>query len=219
MSTATNEPARGFAIWITGLPSSGKSTLARALDRQLRLRGIAPAVLESDVLRSVLTPKPTYTEEERAIVYGAIVYIAKLLTEHGVTVIIDATANRRIYREQARHEIPRFFEVFIDCPLQVCMQRDSKGIYRRGREQAAGTVPGLQAPYEPPLSPEIVVRNESPDLAANRIVDALVSRGLMPNLPPPVQPDDEVRLAAWEGEGGASSSVETPNQDPVECHS
>jgi adenylylsulfate kinase len=165
----------GFAVWLTGLPGSGKSTLAAALSKQLAARGIHAAVLESDVLRRVLTPNPVYSEEERSSFYSAMAYIGKLLTDHGVPVIFDATANRRAYRDRARREIARFLEVYVDCPLEVCIARDPKGIYKRGKDGATNTVPGLQAAYEPPEHPDLVVQaeQEAPEDAARRLLAAL----------------------------------------------
>lgn len=171
----------GFAVWLTGLPSSGKSTLAAALSKQLAARGISAAVLESDVLRRVLTPHPAYSGEERDAFYRAMAYIGKLLTEHGVPVIFDATANRRAYRDCARHEIARFLEVYVDCPLSVCIARDPKGIYKRGQEGATTTVPGLQADYEPPEHPDLVIRAdwEAPEDAVRRVIAELSARNYL----------------------------------------
>jgi len=169
----------GFAVWITGLPASGKSTVTGALQKELALRGLKVAVLESDALRKVFTPRPRYDEEERNVFYGALAHVGQLLTEHGVSVIFDATANRRAYRDRARHAIARFLEVFVDCPLDVCMSRDPKGIYRRGREGSAAGVPGMDAVYEPPDAPDVTVRGdvEDPASAARRIVDKLIETG------------------------------------------
>ncbi len=169
----------GFAVWITGLPASGKSTVTAALKKELVLRGVNVAVLESDALRKVLTPQPRYDEEERNVFYGALAHVGQLLTEHGVSVIFDATANRRAYRDQARHAIARFLEAFVDCPLDICISRDPKGIYRRGREGSAAGVPGMDAVYEPPDSPDVAVRGdvEDPVRAARRIVDKLIETG------------------------------------------
>src|SRR5512132_3605991 len=97
----TQPDSSGFVVWITGLPASGKSTLAAAVVHHLDDLGIRPVVLESDELRRVLTPKPTYAEQERDAFYAAVVYSAGLLSSHGVPVIIDATGNRRAYRERA----------------------------------------------------------------------------------------------------------------------
>jgi adenylylsulfate kinase len=172
----------GFAVWITGLPASGKSMLATALVRALSQRGVDVAVLESDLLRRILTPHPRYDEGEREVFYGAIAYVGRLLTEHGVPVIFDATANRRAYRDRARREIPRFLEVFIDTPLAVCIARDPKGIYRKAREGSAATVPGLQADYEAPLHPEIMIKGdqEAPEAGAKRVVAKLIECGFLP---------------------------------------
>ena len=171
----------GFAVWITGLPASGKSTVASALERELASLGVNVAVLESDVLRKVFTPNPRYDEEERDVFYGALAHVGRLFTEHGVSVIFDATANRRAYRDRARREIARFLEVFVDTPLSVCIARDPKGIYRRGREGSATGVPGLDAEYEPPRSPDVVIRGdaEDPAEAARCIVNALVNRNFV----------------------------------------
>lgn len=182
MSIAENRAQPAFAVWITGLPASGKSMLTSALIRTLSRRGVQAAVLESDALRRILTPHPCYSEEEREVFYGAMASIGRLLTEQGVPVIFDATANRRAYRDRARGEILRFLEVYVDTPLSVCIARDPKGIYRKAQEGTAATVPGLQATYEPPLSPEIVIKGdrESPEIGADRIVTNLIERGFLP---------------------------------------
>src|SRR5579872_285000 len=115
-----------FAVWLTGLPASGKSTIAASLRAQLNGRGIDAAVLESDELRKIFTPHPRYDPEERDTFYRQMVYLGTLLTQHGVPVLFDATANRRAYRDWARQQIPKFLEVYVDCPLAACMARDPK---------------------------------------------------------------------------------------------
>lgn len=168
-------------VWLTGLPASGKSTVARALKSALDARGVNCAVLESDVLRGVLTPRPRYDDEERDTFYRQMVYIGTLLTRHGVAVIFDATANRRIYRDRARQEISKFLEVYVDTPLDVCMSRDPKGIYRNADAGVNSSVPGLQAEYEPPLSPEAVLHGdaEAPEESAQRIMALLADKGYL----------------------------------------
>lgn len=172
-----------FAVWITGLPASGKSTLVTSLKAQLADRGIDVAVLESDVLRRIFTPHPQYDEQEREAFYRQMVYIGTLLTRHGVPVIFDATANRRRYREKARDQIPRFIEVYVDCPLEICIARDPKGIYREASAKTATTVPGLQSTYEPPEKPDVVVHGdrEAPETAAGRVMIQLAERGYLPH--------------------------------------
>ena len=171
-----------FAVWITGLPASGKSTLAAELARQIREFGIKVAVLESDALRKMFSIQPRYDEQDREYFYQSLAFIGRVLTEHGISVIFDATANRRAYRDRARQQIARFVEVFVDCPLDTCIQRDPKGIYRKAREGHATYVPGLQAPYEPPESPDVVIRGDrdDPTDAARKVIAVLVSKGFVP---------------------------------------
>ncbi|MBX3303878.1 MAG: adenylyl-sulfate kinase [Nitrospira sp.] len=151
----TNATSTAFAVWLTGLPASGKSTIARELTTQLETLGFTVDVLESDAVRRVLTPHPTYSQAERDLFYRALAFMGTRLVSHGITVIFDATANRRTYRDFARSLIPRFIEVAVECPLELAMRRDYKGTYRRGQRGESATVPGLQEPYEAPLNPEV----------------------------------------------------------------
>ena len=144
-----------FAVWLTGLPASGKSTIARELRPRLEALGLTVEVLESDAVRRILTPAATYSREERDLFYRALAFIGERLVAYDVTVLFDATASRRAYRDVARSMIPRFAEVAVECPLAVCMQRDRKGTYRKGERGETRSVPGLQEPYEPPLVPEL----------------------------------------------------------------
>ena len=166
-----------FAIWLTGLPASGKSTITALVKPQLERLGLAVEVLESDEVRRLLTPIASYSQEERDVFYRALAFTGSRLVAHGVTVLFDATASRRSYREFARALIPRFAEVAIECPLAVCMQRDKKGTYRKGRHGESMTVPGLQAPYEAPLTPDLTIHTSTlpPQDAADQIV-ALVNK-------------------------------------------
>ena len=148
---------QAFAIWITGLPASGKSTIVRELKPQLESLGHSVEVLESDEVRRALTPTPTYSPMERDLFYRALALMGAKLVAHGVTVIFDATASKREYRDFARSLIPRFIEVAVECPLETCMQRDYKGTYKRGQRGESSTVPGLQVPYEAPLNPDVTI--------------------------------------------------------------
>ncbi|MCE8423782.1 MAG: adenylyl-sulfate kinase, partial [Candidatus Methanoperedens sp.] len=110
-----------FAVWFTGLPGSGKTVIASSTAAIMKKNDINVKMLQLDEIRRVLTPNPKYTDEERDIVYTSLGYMAKLLTESGVNVFIDATANRRKYRDAARSIIPEFAEIYIRCSLDVCM--------------------------------------------------------------------------------------------------
>jgi adenylylsulfate kinase len=174
----------GWCIWVTGLPGSGKSTITQKLWKKLESLGVHVQVVSSDMLRKVMTPKPSYTEEERDVVYATLVFIAKLLTQNGVNVIIDATGNRRRYRDHARKEIPRFMEAYIRCPLEVCIRRETKrkiyayapkGVYKKAFTGKSATVPGIGVPYEEPKSPEVIVDSDKldADQCAQKILETL----------------------------------------------
>ncbi|MDP2845857.1 MAG: adenylyl-sulfate kinase [Candidatus Methanoperedens sp.] len=173
-----------FAVWFTGLPGSGKTAIASRAAAILKKKGVDVKILQLDEIRRVLTPTPKYTDEERDIVYASIGYMAKLLTESGINVFIDATANRRKYRDAARSLIPQFAEVFIRCSLSVCMEREAKrkavfapkGIYKKSSLTGAN-VPGVNVPYEEPLMPEIVVDSDkmNPAEGAKKVADAIIA--------------------------------------------
>ncbi len=175
----------GWCTWVTGLPGSGKSVVSRALMELLKKKRIQAQLLSSDALRKVLTPNPTYSLGERDIVYATLVYIATLLTENGVNVIVDATGNLRRYRDDARNNIRKFVEVYLECPLEVCREREAKRgktygaprrIYSLAEEGKTSTVPGLGQPYEPPLKAEASINTTkcSPDECAQQILQKIL---------------------------------------------
>jgi adenylylsulfate kinase len=166
------------------LPGSGKSVVSEALLKLLDQKGVHAQLLSVDALRRVLTPKPSYSLEERDMVYAALVYFAELLTENGVNVVIDATGNLRRFRDDARRGISRFFEVYLECPIEVCMDREAKRgqtrlaprkIYSRALSGKAPTVPGIGQPYEPPIKPEVTVNTVKcrPQECAKKILQKL----------------------------------------------
>jgi adenylylsulfate kinase len=170
---------------LTGLPASGKSTITRALCELLAVRDQRPAVLESDVVRRVLTPQPTYSDLERETFYRAMVWIGQLLYQHRVPVIFDGTANRRHYRDHARTTLPNFIEVYVTTPLATCVERDPKGIYAAGRSAASDSIPGVGASYEAPLTPELALDGRADPTANATLIMALLEqrRWLAPNSP------------------------------------
>jgi adenylylsulfate kinase len=174
---------RGFAIWLTGLPSSGKTTLAFALRDRLLEQGLSVQILDSDELRRRLTPNPTYSSEERDWFYDVLIFLAGTLTDNGVNVLIAATAPKRSYRATARNRIQRFGEVYVDCSVDTCRERDPKGLWDQADRGVASTLPGHGTPYEPPEYPEARVDTVmlSPDAAAQEILRQLDERGFFPD--------------------------------------
>lgn len=183
--TTSNElvpplPNPGFAVWLTGLPASGKTAIAHRLLALLRNEcGLAVAHLESDRLRTILTPEPSYNREERDQFYATLVSLAHWLSSQGIAVVIDATANRRKPRGEARELIAKFLEVYVQCPLEICISRDPKGIYRKGVAGEASMVPGMQDHYEEPESPDVLIHSDqcAPEDAAQQILRMLRTKG------------------------------------------
>lgn len=172
---------------VTGLPGSGKSVISQALLDKLRGIGVHAQIVSSDALRKAITPYPSYTEEERNIVYATIVFITKLLTQNGVNVIIDATANRRLYRDMDRKEISRFIEAYVRCPLEICIKREAKrgktfdapkNIYEKALTGKSAIVPGIGVPYEEPLHADLIVDSDklNPNQCAQKILEAITKR-------------------------------------------
>ncbi len=171
----------GIAIWITGLPGSGKSTVAEEFIKAYP----GFMILRMDAFRKFVTPEPAYTDTERNLVYRALIYFAKVLTGIGYNVIIDATGNRRLWRELARKEISKFIEVYLRCPLEICADREKKrletkdapkDIYKKGKE--GWPVPGISVPYEEPLNPEIIADTDKESLSeiVNKISRTLTEK-------------------------------------------
>jgi|Deesub1362A_J573_1020465.scaffolds.fasta_scaffold00008_151 adenylylsulfate kinase len=158
-----------FAVWLTGIPSSGKTTLARGLSEKLREMGVKVVILESDELRKLLTPNPQYTEEERDYFYRAMAVIGRYLVDNGISVIFDATAHKRKYRENARKLIKNFIEVYVYAPLEVCLKRDVKGLYSKALKGEIKTLPGLQEPYEEPPEPDVKLETHIETIEASLV--------------------------------------------------
>jgi adenylylsulfate kinase len=170
-----------WVIWLTGLPGSGKTTIAQEF---LALIDASEPLetLRLDVFRKRIIPDPQYTEEERDNVYNSLGVMASLLHKHGVNVLIDATAHRKKWRDRARNQINTFYEVYVRCPIDICMQRESNRLddlivsdmYRkaleRKRNQKAGKlvdeydvgdVVGIDVPYEEPEHPELIIETDT----------------------------------------------------------
>jgi len=155
---------RGFTVWFTGLPCSGKSTLARALEQQLRSRDLPVEVLDGDEVRQRLTKGLGFSKVDRDENIRRIAYVAKLLTRVGAVAIVAAVSPYREIRDEARAEIDNFVEVSVRCSLEECMRRDVKGMYAKALSGEIPNFTGVSDPYEPPTRPEVTVETESEDV-------------------------------------------------------
>jgi adenylylsulfate kinase len=144
----------GAVVWILGLPSAGKSTLASGLAGRMREEGVPVLVLDGDEVRAALDPAPGFDEASRAAFYRTLARLAALAARQGVVAIVAATSNRRAHREEARRHWPGLLEVFVDVPLEVCERRDAKGLYAKARRGDAPSLPGIGDAFEPPVMPD-----------------------------------------------------------------
>lgn len=147
----------GFVLWFVGRPAAGKSTIAHLLHEELASKGIASCVLDSDELRTLLTPQPTYSEQERDWFYAALVGLAGVLSRNRVHVLIAATGQRQAYRAAAYAQLPHFAEVYVQCSLVTCQERDPKGLYARAQAGLIAQLPGAGAVFEPPVAPALII--------------------------------------------------------------
>lgn len=168
-------------VWLTGLPASGKTTLARAIVATLTARGVPATLVDSDETRAVLTPRPTYDPAERALFYRALAYLARRLDEAGVVPIVAATAHSRATRDEARSITGGLFLVHTRAPLSVCEARDPKNLYRDAHARERGSMPGVHVPYEPPADADLEVdtTSDTPAAGAQAVIDALTQRGIL----------------------------------------
>jgi adenylylsulfate kinase len=159
-------------VWVTGLPSAGKSTLARRVQAGLAARGRPAALLDGDEVRRCLVPGPGHLPAERDAFYETLARLAALLARQGLVALVAATAHRQAHRDRARELAPRFVEVFVRTPAAECERRDAKGLYALFREGKAPLLPGPGVPYESPQAPEVVADGGQDD----RAVEAVLAR-------------------------------------------
>ena len=164
---------KGAVIWFTGLPSSGKSSLARRVRARLDQQGKACCVLDGDRVRELLRPKPGYTPAERDAFYETLGGLALELAEQGLIALVPATAHRREYRDRVRARATRFFEVWVAASLEECRARDAKGLYAQFSGGAVQALPGEDLVYEAPERPEVTAHGGEDEEAVSRIVECL----------------------------------------------
>jgi adenylylsulfate kinase len=166
---------KGFCIWLTGLSASGKTTLARLLDSALEERGFKVQVLDGDEIRANLNQELGFSKSDREINLNRIAYIAKLLVRHGVVVIVAAITPYESIRQQVRARVGDYVEVFLNCPLEVCLGRDPKGLYRKALAGEIKNFTGIDDPFEVPATAEIEVKPfcDSPNKCLEDILNSL----------------------------------------------
>jgi adenylylsulfate kinase len=174
---------RGCTVWLTGLSGSGKSTIAVDLEKALAMRGVRAYILDGDNVRHGLNKNLGFSPADRTENIRRIGEVAKLFTDAGLVAITAFISPYRADRDQVRALMPDdFVEILVDCPLEVCEQRDVKGLYQKAR---AGKIPeftGISAPYEPPLKAELTLATATQPVEESvaQIVNYLTRRGTVP---------------------------------------
>ena len=165
----------GVTIWLTGLPSSGKSTIAEALAGKLRGMGYKVERLDGDVIRTNLWKELGFSKEDRDENIRRVVFLAGLLTRNGIMTITTFISPYRELRQHARESIGTFIEVYVKCPVEVCMQRDPKGLYKKALAGEIKNFTGISDPYEEPLNPEVLIESdkETVEGSVTKVMDKL----------------------------------------------
>ena len=175
---------KGATVWLTGLSGSGKSTIAVDLEKRLAERGVRTYILDGDNIRHGLNKNLGFSPEDRTENIRRIGEVAKLFTDAGVVAITAFISPYRADRDQVRGLMKPgdFIEILVDCPVDVCEQRDVKGLYKKARAGEIKEFTGISAPYEAPANPELTLASHelSVDAAVAKVVDYLASKGIIP---------------------------------------
>jgi adenylyl-sulfate kinase len=185
----------GATLWFTGLPSSGKSTIARNVFQRLLDRGLPVELLDGAEVRESLSRGLGFSKEDREEHNRRIGYVAKLLSRNGVIAICAAVSPYRATRDEIRRNTTRFVEIFVDCPVAVAEQRDTEGWYARARRGEVEDFTGVNAPYEAPAEPEVHIRSdrESVEESVTRVVRRLEELGFIPGVDQEANAQAEMR--------------------------
>ena len=172
---------KGFTIWFTGLSGAGKSTLSEIIEERLRAHGRNVEVLDGDIVRTHLSKGLGFSREDRDTNIKRIAFVCGLLTRNGVVSISAAIAPYAEAREWARKEIGNFVEIYVKCPIEVCRQRDVKGLYKLVDEGKIKGFTGVDDPYEEPEHPELVIETdkETVEESVSRIFAKLPELGYL----------------------------------------
>jgi len=174
---------KGFTLWFTGLSGSGKSALANAVAEDLKKRGMKVERLDGDIVRKSLTKDLGFTEEDRNRNIERVTFVAKLLTRNGVAVLASFISPYNKIRAYSREEIGDYILVYVKCSLDVCEQRDPKGMYKKARAGEIKNFTGIDHPFEEPDKADIIVETDTQTLDESKetILKSLAQMGYLPN--------------------------------------
>jgi len=171
----------GFTLWLTGLSGAGKTTIAANIGGRLKQAGAKVELLDGDEVRTHLSRGLGFSREDRDTNVRRLGFVGELLSRNGVIAIVAAISPYRDTRDEVRRRVTNFVEVFVDCPIEVLIERDTKGLYKRALAGEVANFTGISDPYEPPLAPDIAIRSdrESAEQSCARIWCELERRNLI----------------------------------------
>jgi adenylylsulfate kinase len=174
---------KGFTLWFTGLPCSGKTILADAVAKELKNLGMKVERLDGDIVRKGLTSDLGFSEEDRNKNIERVTFVAKLLTRNGVAVLASFVSPYNKIRAYSREEIGAYILVYVKCPVEVCEERDIKGMYAKARAGEIKDFTGIDHPFEEPDEPDIIVETDRQTVEESKkiILNALDNLGYLPN--------------------------------------
>jgi adenylylsulfate kinase len=178
-STSSSSSSQSFVIWCTGLPSSGKTTIASMLEPKLKQFGLNAEILDGDILRKELSPDLGFSKEDIYTHARKVIFLCKLLQQNRIVSIVSAVSPHKEIRNFIRREVGNFVEVYVKCSLDTCIKRDCKGLYKKAINGKMHNLIGLQIPYEEPVNPEVIANTEydSCDNIVNKIISKLKELG------------------------------------------
>jgi len=180
----TMKQSSAFTLLFTGLPASGKTTLSQMTKERLVEKGLSVELFDGDVIRKQLGNPFGYSPEGRELNLKILGLMAQILNKHGVIAIIAAIAPYRKIRDFLRQTINNYVEIYLDCPVEECIKRDPKGLYKKAMAGEIKEFTGISAPYEKPVNPEIVIPSHlvTPQEACRQIIQKLTELGYLKNV-------------------------------------
>ncbi len=190
---------RGVTVWLTGLSGAGKTTICQFLEKELQKQGYKVEVLDGDIVRQNLSKGLGFSKEDRDENIRRIGFVAHLLTRNDVIVLVSVISPYRVIREEVKERIGDFIEVFVNAPLEVCEQRDVKGLYQKARAGKIKNFTGIDDLYEVPLAPDVECKTDQETIApcVNKVLRKLEYLGYINSIDLPQPTDNELKKPVY----------------------
>jgi adenylylsulfate kinase len=174
----TQTPSAGFTLWLTGMPASGKSTIANGVVSALVQQKVPCELLDGDVVRTNLSKGLGFSRDDRDTNVLRVGFVCSLLNKYGINAVVALISPYQSTRDQLRTSLPHFIEAYVECPLEVCIQRDPKGLYKKALSGEIPEFTGVSSPYEAPEKAELLLKTheETVEKSVEKIINYLRSK-------------------------------------------